>query len=154
MDNDILHRLIDKYFEGDTSLEEEKMLLELLMESEPEDEAVRSTLAVMGYSRLSPSDGNRVKKPLSKWRYRFAGIAAACAVAAVCVTVVLTYPLGSGADHCLAYVAGEKIESRDVVVELMELQLGEFSEAATEIDKAVMDDFSEMGTILDSNDVL
>lgn len=152
MDNDILHRLIDKYFEGETTLEEERMLRRMLMNADQKNRRVQEAIAVMGYARLAPLNGIDIKKTgFRRSRFRIAGIVAACGVVAICITMLFAGYSRSGQDVCLAYVGGERVENREAVVELMELQLGEFSEVATEIDKEVMVDFSEMGTALDSN---
>lgn len=59
MDKESLHRLIERYYDADTTAQEERMLLKAALESEGKDPMVDEVLAVMGYAR---------RKPLRRWR--------------------------------------------------------------------------------------
>ena len=51
MDKESLHRLIERYYDADTTAQEERMLLKAALESEGKDPMVDEVLAVMGYAR-------------------------------------------------------------------------------------------------------
>ena len=50
MEKPELHNLIERYFDGETTLEEERLLLHTLLGMRELDEECASALAVMGYA--------------------------------------------------------------------------------------------------------
>lgn len=71
MDNKSLHILIDKYFDANTSVEEERLLLKEVLQLEGKDPLADEVLAVMGYARNKP-----IKHRIPQI-WKIAGIAAA-----------------------------------------------------------------------------
>lgn len=146
MNRDELHILIERYFDGDTTPEEEKSLLATLLSMPPGDEEADEALAVMGYARLKP------RKEIAVRRRNFTGIAAA-AVAMVLVAFGLTLYFSTphiDAGECYAYVGGERIESEEVIRALMADQLEEMSEASEDVSRQITDDLDDFRGLFDS----
>ena len=59
MDNKSLHILIDKYFDANTSVEEERFLLKEILQLEGKDPLADEVLAVMGLSLIHISEPTR-----------------------------------------------------------------------------------------------
>lgn len=148
MDRNTRHIWIERYFEGELSVAEEHILLDSLLTCKELDSEELEVLAVMGYARIATSEGTVPKKTSSRglhtqtrWMMK---VAASVAVVAV-LTVVVSMLFGtSHTSGCFAYVGGERINDRELVMQMMTDQLNEMSEASVNITDQIerdMDDF-------------
>lgn len=142
MDKEKLYILIGRYFEGDTSRDEEQELLKQLLAEPAGDAAIDEALAVMGYARTKPA-----KKGLAKRRLITASSAAAAVAAVLAVGAFLMPKHTEG--ECFAYIGGERVESEEIVRSLMADQLGEMSEASDEVARQVATDFDDFRDAFD-----
>ncbi len=125
-----LHNLIERYFNADTSLEEERLLRRELATgiNNPDDPVIQEACAVMGLHVIRRKPAAISRKTVSPpiWRN----------VAAVAVAIAVTGSLLSGVirqqstGECVAYVNGQRISDRDAVMKLMFSDLNEMEEAS------------------------
>lgn len=113
-----IRTLTDKFFEGDTTPEEEQELYDFYRHDDiPED--LRSNcelfrdLAALG--SLAPST---IHHPLSTHRHRWWLSAAAVALLLIVGGTVLYH--NQREDECVAYIYGERVTNRDVVLKEMQ----------------------------------
>ena len=138
MDKDRLHILIERYFDGDTTLGEERGLRE-------------EALAVMGYARMDVTPAANAESGVSPVRWRrmlLRGGAAAAVAAVLAVTAVLPRFAGDGGE-CIAYVDGSRIVDEHAVMGIIDAQLGEMGEAADDVSRQMESDFSEIREAMD-----
>lgn len=153
MEKEKLHKLIQLYFDGETSLEEERSLLAQLLSMPPGDALADEALAVMGFARCG-NTGKKRKSTVSRHGiYKTTSVAAACvASAAVCVGLFAYFsrPVNSFYnEECVAYVGGEKIENESEVMSLISDQLDEMSVASDAVEKEINDDLNDIREIMD-----
>ena len=143
MDKDRLHILIERYFDGDTTVGEERELRAALLALAPaeRDRATEEALAVMGYARMDVS-------PVRWRRMLLRGGAAAAVAAVLAVTAVLPRFAGDGGE-CIAYVDGSRIVDEHAVMGIIDAQLGEMGEAADDVSRQMESDFSEIREAMD-----
>ena len=149
MNRDQLHILIERYFNAETTIEEERRLAEELLALPPGDPEADETLAVMGYARRpattakpTPAKKRSGRKPL---RRIIAGAAAAAALA-IAASAVFTE---SGdpkptSGECIAYVNGRRIDDEKAVMNIVAAQLGEMGDVADDISMQMENDFSDI----------
>ena len=134
-----LHNLIERYFNADTSLEEERLLRRELATgiNNPDDPVIQEACAVMGLHVIR-------RKPAAIWRN----------VAAVAVAIAVTGSLLSGVirqqstGECVAYVNGQRISDRDAVMKLMFSDLNEMEEASNCIEASITNELHEIADIM------
>lgn len=142
MDDKKLHELIEKYFEAELSVNEERMLLGRLLHYDGEDPVVDEALAVMGYARGKTCVTER---SIRSWRRKV--IYAAAAVAGVVMISLGFFHSGNSIDtidSCYAYVNGVKIENSVEVTAIIADQLGELSDASENVRDVVAGDLEDM----------
>lgn len=154
MDKDRLHILIDRYFDGDTTLGEERELRAALLALAPaeRDRATEEALAVMGYARMDVTPAANAESGVSPVRWRrmlLRGGAAAAVAAVLAVTAVLPRFAGDGGGECIAYVDGSRIVDEHAVMGIIDAQLGEMGEAADDVSRQMESDFSEIREAMD-----
>ncbi|MDE5643611.1 MAG: hypothetical protein K2I56_08985 [Muribaculaceae bacterium] len=134
-----LHRLIELYFDGMTSLDEERQLRRLLADGRFRSAEAEEARAVMCVAvGLSPTCSRKPR------RLPAFGRVAAAAVAAVAVVSAGLY-FGSGektlpvskGQECYAYVGTELVRDPEVVMEIMQAQLAEMSEVADDFSRDI-----------------
>lgn len=150
-DIDRIHILIERYFDGETSLEEERELREILPLLDPGDEDVDSALAVMGFAGVTPRAPKVLVQPQvpsrSRWesvRRWSTGIAAAITIAILLFAALTSdfsgnLDAGSGEHSHVAYVNGEKIVDPNVIQAMIEEEFSQMADAR----KQMSDDVSE-----------
>lgn len=145
MNNDI-HHLIDLYFAGETTLQQEQRLRKLLLENaDSGDPAVEEALAVMSFTAASRPEKRVSRTPVMLPWMRLAGIAAAVAVVVTLVFKVVGVR-GDSADMgaCVAYIGNQKVDDRDKIMELVASDWAEISAASAEINDDVSTELSIM----------
>ena len=127
-----LEELIGRYFDGETTVKEEQMLLEVLADCSWSSEAIDEARFAMGYFTVHKQQGQRASS-FTK-RYRIAAIAAS-------VAVVLTVGIGTlwhfqphTDDMCVAYVNGKTVENDDAVMALISNDLNAMDDASQSVE--------------------
>lgn len=137
MTNDELKILIGRYFNGETSLDEEKLLRQLLAAKDcPDIEEADEARAVMAFSLATPDATGETYKTTTTVKQRkkhlvWWNCAAAAIVAAALITPALR-PSGSYGE-CVAYVNGTRIDDTETVTAMMFSELGEAAKASNQI---------------------
>lgn len=159
---DRIHYLIDRYFEGETSLAQEQELRRLVAtQSESADPAIREARAVLGYfaegrhadeqpMEEQPTEKLYVGKRTGRFIHvsRIAGIAAAIAV--VAIIGVKLHGLGSATSDCYTYVGSRCITDRDAVEAAIFSDLKAVSEASENVEDEITDDINLLHEALQS----
>lgn len=106
--------LAERYFEAETTREEEAMLKRFLATHMAEDEAFDELKAVMGYLTV----GRKLsQQPSAKPKGVKTGWWVAAAAVALLLILPLTRQLQVNEDVCVAYVGGQKVsDSREVMM--------------------------------------
>ncbi len=125
--NDELLRLVDRYFEGETSTAEERRLRTLLAASDSEAEEVNAARAVMGVfavARRAGDDAGSVRAPRRHRRALLATVSVAASVAiiigaALSVSDISIGKQPSGGTMMLASDAGNRQGRHDSIAMLM-----------------------------------
>lgn len=147
MNQDSLHNLIERYFDGETSVKEEKDLLKALLSQPDGDPKKDEVLAVMGYSAMIP----KAKLAGKIGWVRYAASAAVILILAI-VGLTVWESVETGINNeCYAYVNGQRVENETQIRLLVESQLEEMSEASDEIQNQISADFNDFRDILGIN---
>ena len=136
-----LCQLIDRYFEAETSLEEEALLRRMVAHrTEPQFNAIR---AVLGYaSAKRRASAERCRRSLLR-------VATAAAVVAVVASVGIGIAHGHSVDGaCYAMVGGTRINDEAQVVALMQGSLGDIGDAAAEASAGIESQFSDFAPFI------
>ena len=137
-----LKQLIERYFDGETSVQEEQMLREILADCPWSSEAIDEARFTMGYFAAHSHEGQRVAKKTSS--NKFIGIAATIAIVLAAGGYALWHQQQS-ADVCIAYVNGLVVQDDDKVMALIANDLNMMDNAAD----AMTDQLSSLGAALE-----
>lgn len=147
----LLHEALEltaRYFDGDTSLAEERRLRSLLAEPALKAEELDEARAVMGFvlfDKINP--GHR---PAHAWIRVAAGIVAVVSAAISFVLIPGNRFADSFTDQqCVAYVGGRKVTDREAVFAMVYRDLSEFSDAFTEVSEQIDGQLSEFAPLAD-----
>ena len=122
-----LEALIEQYFEGMTSLEQEDAMRQCLAHCPWSSEAIDDARMVMGYFAAHSKQHRRSVS--SGMRQGIIGIAASIAVILAVGGYVLWHQSQPG-DMCIAYVNGKVIDNVDAVMALIEKDLNKMEDAS------------------------
>ena len=124
-----LERLIKRYFDGETSVQEEQRLRQCLANCPWESETINEAKVVMGYFVAHSQQRRRTTTHFS--RLRIAGIAATIALVLAIGGYQLWHTHGSATgDVCIAYVNGKVLDNSDEVMALIEQDLNSINAAS------------------------
>ena len=124
-----LERLIKRYFDGETSVQEEQRLRQCLANCPWESETINEAKVVMGYFVAHSQHHQRATTNFS--RLRIAGIAATIALVLAIGGYQLWHTHGSATgDVCIAYVNGKVLDNSDEVMALIEQDLNSINAAS------------------------
>lgn len=143
MNMEKIHALIEKYFDGATTAEEEKWLrrtLPALIGSDPE---VDGALAVMGYAVL-PGPAREKRK------HRFISPGAAAAAIAIFVAgagIYAAFSLSGAKSDLVAYSGGVEVD-RQEALRMISSQMAEMGEASREVSSDVLAELDDFRVIL------
>ena len=141
-----LHKLINRYFDGDTTLDEERALRRALAtpprNASKTDALADEARAVMGFSLAAPARKTRHVMP---WR----GVAAV-AVTAIVDTSILTGNFGHNEPEYVAYLNGEKIADSNTVMNLMLSDLHEMGAASESMESDISENFNAIADAMNN----
>ena len=137
-----LEALIEQYFEGMTTLEQEDAMRQCLAHCPWSSQAIDDARMVMGYfAAHTEQQHNQVTRGL---RQRFIGIAASIAVILAVGGYVLWHQ-SQPSDVCIAYVNGNVVEDNDKVMALVANDMSKMDNAAN----AMTNQLSSLGEALE-----
>lgn len=137
-----LEALIEQYFEGTTTLEQEDAMRQCLAHCPWSSQAIDEARMVMGYfAAHAEQQHNRATRGL---RQRFIGIAASIAVILAVGGYVLWHQ-SQPSDVCIAYVNGKVVEDNDKVMALVASDMSKMDNAAN----AMTNQLSSLGEALE-----
>lgn len=144
-----LERLIERYFEGETSNEEELRLREELCNSNYRSGLIDECLVAMGYFSIGKSveREKNVRGSVVMLR-RVASVAAMIAIILVLGLTMLKPNDFFNEGDCVAYINGEKISDKDVVITLIANDLSCMNEVISEDRNSILEEFSAIKTVL------
>lgn len=173
-DNISLNELIERYFNAETTLEEESLLRNMLAKSSDRSAEVEEARAVMSYLAMTPAKRSTEKrlKPQRRKGLRYA-VAAAVAMAVLIGSVALWLPsmdfdgggskrlamanrpdtrriamIGSGEyQRAHATVGGKVVDDVADIESMVISQLNEISAASGSLQKAVDDEISTISQL-------
>ena len=137
-----LEQLIDRYFDGETSIQEEQILREALADCPWSSEAIDEARFTMGYFVAHRQEAQRASK--RNYRRQLIGIAASIAI----ILAVGGYALWhqqQPSDVCIAYVNGNVVEDNNKVMALIANDMSKMDNAAN----AMTDQLSSLGEALE-----
>ena len=137
-----LEQLIERYFDGETSVQEEQMLRETLATCPWSSEVIDEARFTMGFFAAHCHETERVAKKSN--RRKFIGIAASIAIVIAAGGYALWHQQQS-TGVCIAYVNGMVVQDDDKVMTLIANDLSMMDNAAD----AMTDQLSSLGAALE-----
>lgn len=123
-----LERLIDRYFDGETSLQEEHQLRQAITACPWHSEKIEEARVVMGYFAAHRQHQRQL---ITKGtRQRFIGIAATIALVLSVGGYVLWHRADATNNVCIAYVNGEVVHNDDKVMTMIANDINLIDKAA------------------------
>ena len=137
-----LEQLINSYFDGKTSVQEEQMLRETLADCPWSSELIDEARFTMGYFIAHRKAEQQTSK--KSYRRQVIGIAASIAIIFAAGGYALWHQQQSD-DICIAYVNGRVVQDNDKVMTLVANDLSKMDNAAN----AMTDQLSSLGEALE-----
>ena len=122
-----LEALIERYYESETTVQEEQMLRETLADCPWNSEAIDEARFTMGYFAAHSHETERVAKKSN--RRKLIGIAASIAII-LAIGGYTVWHQQQSVDVCIAYVNGEVVQDNDKVMALVANDLSKMDNAA------------------------
>lgn len=123
-----LEQLIDRYFDGETSVQEEHLLRETLANCPWSSETIDKARFTMGYFAAHRQHQQRMAQ--KSRRNRAIGIAASIAIILGAGVFALWHYQEDTNNMCIAYVNGKAINNDDAVLALIEKDLNAMEDAS------------------------
>lgn len=144
-----LTELIERYFDCETSEDEEVQLKCELSVTEYRNPVIEEAMATMGFFAATKPVVSKKKRrgAVIAWR-----VASAAAVMALMVTIGVHFMSNSGSigeDYCLAYVNGMKVSNRAEVMALLQNELDDVSAVSSEESGDLSSRLSAFGVVMD-----
>ncbi len=137
-----LEQLIERYFDGETSIQEEQLLRAALADCPWSSEVIDEARFTMGYFVAHSHEAERVARKSN--RRKLAGIAASIAIILAAGGYAFWHQQQSR-DVCIAYVNGQVVQDNDKVMALVADDLSKMDNAAN----AMTDQLSSLGEALE-----
>ena len=137
-----LEHLITRYFDSETSLQDEQMLREALADCPWESEAIDEARFTMGYFAVHKQQGRRATTVTD--RFRIMAIAASVAVL-LTVGIGLLWQNHQVNNVCVAYVNGKAIHNEQEVFNLLQSDLNDMGNAT----QGLADQLSSLGDAIE-----
>ena len=123
-----LEQLIERYFDGMTSLQEENAMRQVLAHCPWQSDAIDDAKVVMGY--FSAHSNQQRQSAIKVTRKRAIGIAASIAIVLAVGGFTLWHQQVNDKDLCVAYVNGKTIHNNDEVMALIQNDLNMIGDAS------------------------
>lgn len=130
-----IRTLTERFFDGETSLDEEQELYRLFREGDVPEDLMQYREMFAGFESIRLPRQTTSRR---KWRQAI-GIAASVALLFAAGAMLLT---SKSNDECVAYIYGEKCTDKTVVMQQMQSTLSEMGDIST-VDEQMRDFFSE-----------
>lgn len=140
-----LEKLIQRYFDGETSLDEERTLRMQLADPAHHSDSADEARAVMGVFAAQRS-ATRRKRGTHRQVWR---AAAGFALLLAAAGTFLAFPRHNSAEY-LSYCAGTEISDRADVIAFMQADLSAMADAAESVGESVDNDFEAISIALSS----
>lgn len=144
-------RLVDRYFAGETTLDEERRLRQLLADPSIDTAEADEARAVMG---LFVAERRQQHRPVATTRLttrRFAtAISAAAAIAVVAMLAPRLLTSADSQQQCIAYIGNTTVSDRDAVMSSVALDLHDLAAAGESLTDGVLDDFNDLAGALNN----
>lgn len=134
----LTHSLIRRYFDGNTSLDQEKQLRELLADNRLSSPEIEEARAVIGFfaaeaAATAPAASRRRQRVPSLLKIAAALVALLSAAA----VTVATFSASDPSPRCIAYINGTTISDTDKVMELLEADFRIAAETAAAVNERI-----------------
>lgn len=123
-----LEALIDRYFEGETTVQEERLLRQAIAQCPWQSEKIDEARVVMGYYAAHSSQERHIATKSA--RHRIAGIAATIALMIAAGGYTLWHQQHSANNVCIAYVNGKVVQNDDKVMAMITSDMNLIDNAA------------------------
>lgn len=141
-------RLIDRYFDGDTTLDEERLLRTLLADVSVKSDKIDEARAVLGYITVVPERPRTFRRV---FKLRRLSVAATVAAIGIFIGLALFHrqsvPDDASSEY-IAYIGGQVVNDKDEVMEKMLQELAVIRAASEAMNEDVEQYFSDMTNIL------
>lgn len=144
-------QLTERYFAGETSLEDERKLRQLLAMPELEGDSLDEARAVLGFAAVSPL-AKPGKGSSSSWRVAMKVAASVALLFAIGVSFYAVSDSEYIGRDSVAYVDGERIDNPVLVAEIMHSELSLLGEATAEVREDISSELSEFSKVLNHSD--
>ncbi len=142
-----MERLIDRYFDGDTTLEEERFLRTLLADVSIKGDKVDEARAVLGYMTVVPKRPRTFRRVSNLRRL---AVAATVSAIGIFIGFALFHRSGTAAvaeSECIAYVGGQIVNDKDKVMEMMWQDLALIGSASEAMADDIEQQFADMASV-------
>lgn len=139
-------KLTERYFDGLTTLAEEKRLRQLLANPQLKGAKLDEARATLSFAAVSPVTAAR-KPRVMPWR-TVASVAASVALVVALGAAFFTDGGGHSDGACIAYVDGKRIENPDHVVEIMRSELSAMGEASAEVQDDIATELNAFSEVM------
>ncbi len=135
-----LTELIERYFEGSTTIAEERQLRHLLADSSIDTPLANEARAVMGYSLAKPQLQAKLaqRKPVHTWLNVAACLAVLIGISSVCYVSNQRH-----SDECIAYLNGKEISNQQVVTNMMLSDIADVADANADLEAEIAESWSD-----------
>jgi anti-sigma-K factor RskA len=139
-----LEQLIERYFDGKTTVQEEQMLRETLADCPWRSEVIDEARFTMGFFAAHCQEKARTAR--KNHRRQLIGIAASIAIILAIGLPALYHNWLAPQPQCIAYVNGKVVaNSQKAVMSLIAQDLNTMDMATREMDNAIAADINDMG---------
>lgn len=143
-----LIKLIDLYFDGSATTEQERMLRQGLADSDSTDPRIAEARAVMAYAAMAARREGRLPHPAPHRRMWPRAVAAVAVAAALWLALVRMAP--ASADPCSTYMACAETSDPEVALGLMEAQLSAVADASQAVGTDISIEFDAISNCLNN----
>lgn len=133
MKDDKLIELIDKYYRGETSLEEEVYLRRCLATTVSDNPEIKEAQAIMSYVAMTAT---KERKKRTVW-YRWTEAAVIAIVLAVGISSLVW---NDNLSLCSTMIACKEYDNHEIAIDLISSQLDAIGEASAELEEELRED--------------
>ena len=145
-----LHRLIDQYFAGETTLDDERRLRRLLASTTEKSPVIDRARAVMSFISMIPANAEVNRRRLfgpTTQRVAAAGVVIAALVGGA-LSIAPSTDL-QPATPCYAMVEGTMLDDDNQIEQMMLSQLALMGDAANDVDSSVDSDLRLLSDLIE-----